>query len=90
MRAVAENYKGIEFVRISSLSEAQKNVFWQSFDKSKIIKILKSDSLLNDCIQYRDYTEWLTKNFKQEPISIAISNPVPVVATAGQPVLKLA
>jgi hypothetical protein len=68
MRTVAENYKGIEFVRISSLPENQKNLFWRSFDKNKIIKILKSDSLLNDCIQYHDYTEWLAKNFKQETI----------------------
>jgi hypothetical protein len=85
MRAVVENYKGIEFVRISSLSEAQKSIFWQSFDKSKIIKILKSGSLLNDCIQYHDYTEWLKKNFKQEIIpsqkpSVAIPHQVLKVA----------
>jgi hypothetical protein len=66
MRAVAENYKGIEYVRISSLPEAQKGIFWQTFDKNKIIKILKSGSLLSDCIQYHDYTDWLSKNFKQE------------------------
>ncbi len=84
MRAVAENYKGIEFVRISSLSEAQKNIFWQSFDKNKIIKILKNNSLLNDCIQYHDYTEWLNKNFKQE-----IAPSQPSVALPHQ-VLKVA
>jgi hypothetical protein len=86
MRAEVENYKGIEFVRISSLPETQKSVFWQSFDKSKIIKILRTDSLLNDCVQYHDYTEWVSKHFKQEPIS----NPVPVVISVRQPVLKLA
>jgi hypothetical protein len=86
MRAEVENYKGIEFVRISSLPETQKSVFWQSFDKSKIIKILRTDSLLNDCVQYHDYAEWVSQHFKQE----TISNPVPVVISVRQPVLKLA
>jgi hypothetical protein len=84
MKVAAENYRGIEFVRISSLPENQKNLFWQSFNKSKIIKILKGDSLLNDCIQYIDYTDWLATNFKQEMIATK-----PSVASTEQ-ILKVA
>lgn len=83
MRAVAENYKGIEYIRISSLSENQKSIFWQTFDKNKIIKILKGGSLLNDCVQYHDYAEWLATHFKQEALS------QPTVAMPHQ-VLKVA
>lgn len=62
MRALSEIYKGIEFVRISSLPEDQKAAIWQSLERDKVIKILKADSLLNDCILYTDYIEWLTQN----------------------------
>jgi hypothetical protein len=59
MRATSEVYKGIEFVRISSLPADQKVAIWNSFDREKIIKILKVDSLMNDCILYRDYLDWI-------------------------------
>jgi hypothetical protein len=62
MRTTAEIYKGIEFVRISSLPEDQKSAIWTSFDQEKIIKILKVDALLNDCILYRDYLDWVGQN----------------------------
>lgn len=53
-----EVYRGIEFIRISALAEEQKKLFWQSFDQHKIIKILKNDSLLNDCVLVKDFLEW--------------------------------
>jgi hypothetical protein len=61
MRATSETYKGIEFIRISSLPEDQKSAIWSSFDQEKIIKILKVDALLNDCILYRDYVDWMSQ-----------------------------
>lgn len=54
-----ENFKGIEFVRISSLPVEQKERIWQSFQHDKIIKIVKGKTLLNDCILYNDYVSWL-------------------------------
>jgi hypothetical protein len=83
MRATLENYKGIEFVRISSLPESQRILLKQSFDKSKIIKILKDDSLLSDCVVYSDYAEWFSKNLKPDPsplISIPKMRPALEVA----------
>ncbi|MEK6782778.1 MAG: hypothetical protein AABY93_13845 [Bacteroidota bacterium] len=64
MTAKAENYKGIEFVRISTLPEDQKQLIWTSLQRDKIIKILKSDCLLNDCIQVRDYEAWYFENYQ--------------------------
>lgn len=58
MSMAPEVYKGIEFIRISTLAEEQKKLFWQSFDQHKIIKILKHDSLLNDCVLVKDFLEW--------------------------------
>lgn len=70
MKAPVENYKGIEFVRISSLPEDQKKAFWDSFDRHKIIKIMRNQELLNDCIQYNDYQEWSKEIDKSETITL--------------------
>ncbi len=59
MKAPAEIFKGIEFVRISSLPGDQKEKIWHSLRHDKIIKIVKNQSLLNDCILYQDYISWL-------------------------------
>ena len=71
MRVDAENYKGIEFVRISTLPEDQKQLIWISLKRDKIIKILKKDCLLNDCIQISDYEKWYTENYLTEVIKIS-------------------
>ena len=54
-----EEFKGIEFVRISSLPEEQKKKIWQTLQHDKIIKIVKEQALMNDCILYQDYVSWL-------------------------------
>lgn len=86
MKIPAENYKGIEFIRISMLPDDQKEMIWTSLKRDKIIKILKSDCLLNDCIQVHDYTTWYKENYKTEVITIT---PSPV-STSKQQEYKLA
>ena len=86
MRTPSENYKGIEFVRISTLPEDQKQLIWTSLKRDKIIKILKTDCLLNDCIQLRDYEAWYSENYKTEVITLAPSS----VQSRTQPEYKLA
>lgn len=58
MGAKIEQYKGIEFVRISSMPREQQLKVWESFDREKIIKIVTHESLMNDCIQYSDFASW--------------------------------
>lgn len=53
-----ETFKGIEFVRISSMSKDQQDKIWESFQHDKIIKIVRDQSLMNDCILYHDFTTW--------------------------------
>ncbi|MEJ0054603.1 MAG: hypothetical protein WDN75_02535 [Bacteroidota bacterium] len=62
-----ENFKGIEFVRISSLPEEQKKKIWESSLKGKIIKIVKDQTLLNDCIMSQDYNSWLKEQAAETP-----------------------
>ena len=61
MKVKLETYKGIEFVRISSLPADQKNVIRSFFKAQKIIKILRGSELLNDCLQYEDYQDWYNR-----------------------------
>ena len=58
MRVEAENYKGIEYVRISNLPADQKEKIRTSLPEDKLIKILKESSLIEDCVQYTDYLAW--------------------------------
>jgi len=66
-----ENYKGIEFVRISSMPEEQQALVRTTFDRSKIIKILRDKELLSDCIQASDYQMWLgTATISPESVEV--------------------
>jgi hypothetical protein len=58
MKAQPEIFKGIEYVRISSLPGDQREKIWKSFEHNKIIKIVQDQALLNDCILYQDYIKW--------------------------------
>lgn len=62
MKMSSESYRGIEFIRISSLATQEKNLIWQTLAHEKIIKILRDNELLNDCIQYNDYLAWQNQN----------------------------
>ena len=53
-----ETFKGIEFVRISSMPKDQQDKIWESFQQDKIIKIIRDQSLMNDCILYHDFATW--------------------------------
>lgn len=77
MKAPVENYKGIEFVRISSLPKDQKAVFWSTFQQDKIIKVLRNHELLVDCIPYSEYTQWIER-IKPRPVE-----PSPSVSAAA-------
>jgi len=77
-----ERYKGIEFVRISSMPRELQHKFWESFEREKIIKIVTEESLMNDCILYTDFAAWQISQSKaplQQP-----QHPIP------HPVGKLA
>ena len=67
MIAAVENYKGIEFVRISNLPEDQKRMIWTSAYQHKVIKILRDNELLNDCLPYDHYAEWYSQSYKAVP-----------------------
>jgi hypothetical protein len=58
MRANPELYKGIEFVRLSSLPKEQKKLILNSSYAKNTIKILHGDELFADCLPYAYYLNW--------------------------------
>ena len=66
MKATAENYKGINYVRISSLPKEQSANLQASFNKNLIIKILRDGTLLQDCLQYDHYVAWYENIYKAQ------------------------
>lgn len=77
MKVVVEIYKGIEFVRISNLPVEQKELISNSTLSRKVIKIMKDETVLHDCLQYRDYLEWYEKYKGTNTVS-ALNQPVAV------------
>ncbi len=64
MKAASENYKGIEYIQISSLPTEQQKHILKTINKKLVITILKGDTLLNDCVQYQHYLMWHETIFK--------------------------
>jgi len=85
MRVSAENFKGIKYVRISSLPADQKNHIWKSINQDLIIKILRDDALLNDCLQYEHYINWYEGifNLVAQKKSVEIETPDRTLAIAS-------
>lgn len=68
MKVLAENYKGIEFVRLSKLPEEQKALLVQALPSDHIIKILRENELLTDCVQFKHYEAWYCNSYKPESV----------------------
>ncbi|MEQ8362056.1 MAG: hypothetical protein RH948_04250 [Cyclobacteriaceae bacterium] len=66
MKVLAENYKGIEFIRISKLPEEQRKQIVQALPSDNIIKILRESELLTDCVQFKHYEAWFDQNCKND------------------------
>ncbi len=85
MLAASETYKGIKFIRISSLPAEQKDLIWQSINHDFVIKILKDNTLINDCLQYAHYVTWFEGVFKPSRLKkvLASENLPPKLAIAS-------
>lgn len=65
MKVASEIYKGIHYIQISSLPQSQRNEILKSLNQRLVIKILKGESILHDCVQYQHYEFWFENIFKK-------------------------
>jgi hypothetical protein len=84
MRAAPENYKGIEYVQISSLPAEQREMIMRSIHHKLIITILKEETLLHDCLQYQHYNTWydhvFTSALREKTVEVKMSSPALALA----------
>lgn len=55
-------YKGIDYVLLSSLPTEQAESLKKTLNERTLIKILKEDIVLNDCVLYTAYLQWFNAN----------------------------
>lgn len=81
VKAIAEDFKGITYVRISSLPEEQRASIATSFNSNLVIKILKEGEVLTDCLQYDHYVAWY-ENIYRSKSTIEIKTKVEEASTS--------
>lgn len=61
----ATTYKGIDYVRVGELPEAQREAIQKWLDPSVMIKIMTPSGIMRDCVQYKDYQDWFFNLYVQ-------------------------
>lgn len=67
----SKNYKGIEYVRLEELPITQREKLKDTINHELLIKIMIDGKIVNDCIQFKDYTYWYNSVYKPEIISLS-------------------
>ena len=63
MKAKAQIYRGIEFINVSDLP-ANQQLLLRRMQEPERIKILMDGKILENCIQYGEYTHWFNSVYK--------------------------
>jgi hypothetical protein len=51
-------YKGIEYIQLSELPQAQREGILQTINQDLFIKIMIDGKIVDHCLQYKDYSAW--------------------------------
>ena len=78
-------YRGIEYVQLDELPNAQREKISQTLNTDLFIKIMIDGKIISDCLQYKDYSYWYNSVFKQKAV---VSNETPIVSFETKLVLK--
>lgn len=62
MKADVKIFKGIEYVVVSELPQAQQENLIHTINHDLFIKIMIDGKIINQCLQYKDYSNWYEKN----------------------------
>ncbi len=66
MKVNSRVYKGIEYVELSDLPVDQQDKIRELTAEDFLIKILIDKTIVSNCIQYKDYLNWLEKSYPME------------------------
>lgn len=78
MKADCKIFKGIEYVQVSELPQAQREFLAQTINPELYIKLLIEGKIISGCLQYKDYTRWYHEQF-QVSVQVIVEQSAPVV-----------
>lgn len=61
-KLVKLNFKGIEYIRLSSLTPIQEKSLNGILERNQIINIQVGTQILRDCVLYKNYEIWYEQN----------------------------
>ena len=64
MKVDSKIFKGIEYVQVSELPQAQREVLTQTINPEFYIKLLVDGKIISGCLQYKDYNNWYQDHFQ--------------------------
>lgn len=73
LKASPTFHKGINFIQISSLPFEQQELFQEWVPQSCIMEMRINNILMDDCVEYQDYTYWFNFQFAQSNTLLDIS-----------------
>lgn len=65
MKVDSKIFKGIEYIQVSELPQAQRELVNQSILPDQFIKLLIDGKIISGCLQYKDYHRWYDEFFLQ-------------------------
>jgi hypothetical protein len=84
MKVERKNFKGIEYILVAELPVSQREMLLQTLPKDHFIKILIDGTIVSQCIQYKDYSNWFDTNFAPmlQPVKEKVTEKVRLQAPA--------
>lgn len=66
MKVDAKIFKGIEYVQVSELPQAQREMLGQTLSAELYIKLLIDGKIVSGCLQYKDYSKWYADHYQPQ------------------------
>lgn len=66
MKVDSKIFKGIEYVQVSELPQAQRELLTQTINPDLFIKLLVDGKIISRCLQYKDYDKWYQDHCQTE------------------------
>jgi hypothetical protein len=66
MKVDSKIFKGIEYVQVSELPQAQRELLTQTINPEFFIKLLVDGKIIGGCVQYKDYSNWYLEHFQPQ------------------------
>ena len=66
MKVNSTIYKGIEYIQVNTLPPDQKEKLLQTINHDLFIKILVDETLIGNCLMFKDYEIWFDNIYKPQ------------------------